>query len=136
MVVLEKPSLGHGVYRRVLDKLLRSADIGPEEVFVTYLVKCEPPKGKKPNKSEINACKAWLWRELKLVRPKLVVAFGKGPSSLLQKRKLEIDEVAELDYLPGTKLAAFESFSNIYRGPTQRLYEIIYSLQELKNTTR
>src|SRR5438874_11736215 len=68
---------------RVLDKALDEVGIDRKQVFVTNAVKHFKwePRGKrrihkKPNSLEIAACRPWLEAELRLVRPKLVVAMG------------------------------------------------------------
>ena len=68
---------------RLLDRALEAAGIDRSTVYVTNVVKHFKwePRGKrrihqKPNSREIAACRPWLEAELRLVRPKLVVAMG------------------------------------------------------------
>src|SRR5919198_1237079 len=68
---------------KIMDKALEEAGIDRKEVYVTNAVKHFKwePRGKrrihqKPNSREIAACKPWLEAELRLVKPKLVVALG------------------------------------------------------------
>lgn len=68
---------------KVLDRALEAAAIDRGEVFVTNAVKHfkHEPRGKRrlhkrPNAGEIEICRWWLAHELKLARPKLVVALG------------------------------------------------------------
>ena len=67
----------------VLDRALHDAGINRKTVYVTNAVKHFKfeQRGKrrlhmKPNAGEIKACNWWLAQELKLVRPKLVIALG------------------------------------------------------------
>lgn len=68
---------------RIMDRALEEAGIDRKKVYVTNAVKhfkCES-RGKrrlhkKPNSREIAACHPWLEAEVRLVRPKLVVAMG------------------------------------------------------------
>lgn len=68
---------------RLLDRALEQAGIDREMAYVTNAVmhfKFEP-RGKrrihkKPNEMEITACHQWLERELRLIRPRLIVALG------------------------------------------------------------
>jgi len=67
----------------VLDRALHEAGINRKTVFVSNAVKHFKfeQRGKrrlhmKPNAGEIKACNWWLAEELKLVRPKLVIALG------------------------------------------------------------
>src|ERR1700747_3465262 len=68
---------------KIMDRALEEAGIDRSHVYVTNAVKHFKwePRGKrrihqKPNSREIAACRPWLETELRLVRPKLVVALG------------------------------------------------------------
>jgi DNA polymerase len=68
---------------RILDEALAAAGIDRKDVYLTNAVKHFKwrPKGKrriheKPNTTEVRACRHWLELELRLVKPKLVVALG------------------------------------------------------------
>ena len=67
----------------LLDRALEDAGIDRNKVYVTNAVKHFKfvPRGKirlhqKPNTSEIRACRPWYERELKSIKPDLVVAMG------------------------------------------------------------
>jgi uracil-DNA glycosylase len=67
----------------LLDRALQQAGIERVKVYVTNAVKHFKfvPRGKirlhqKPNTSEIRACRQWYERELKSIKPDLVVAMG------------------------------------------------------------
>lgn len=67
----------------MLDRALEEAGIDRNKVYVTNAVKHFKfvPRGKirlhqKPNTSEIRACRQWYERELKSIKPDLVVAMG------------------------------------------------------------
>src|SRR5712671_2713101 len=79
--VAGKPFVGPA--GKILDRALEEAGIDRKEVYVTNAVKHFKwePRGKrrihqKPNSREIAACRPWLEAELRIVRPKLVVAMG------------------------------------------------------------
>ena len=67
---------------KMLDKLLYGAKIKRHQVFITNAVKCRPTQnnGKKnrtPTASECESCRPWLYKELELVNPKVIVTLGK-----------------------------------------------------------
>jgi len=79
--VAGKPFVGPA--GKIMDRALEEAGIDRKEVYVTNAVKHFKwePRGKrrlhkKPNSREIAACRPWLEAEIRLVRPKLVVALG------------------------------------------------------------
>src|SRR5213082_587480 len=68
---------------KIMDQALEEAGIDRSRVYVTNAVKHFKwePRGKrrihqKPNSREIAACRPWLEAELRIVKPKLVVAMG------------------------------------------------------------
>ncbi len=68
---------------KIMDRALEEAGIDRSKVYVTNAVKHFKwePRGKrrihqKPNSREIAACRPWLEAELRIVKPKLVVAMG------------------------------------------------------------
>ena len=83
----------------LLTKMLTGLGINREDVYITNTVKCRPVEGKKnrpPKKEEIQSCKAWLWKEMQEISPKVIVTFGKVPTSLLlkiSKHKLKLGDV-------------------------------------------
>ena len=83
----------------LLTKMLSDSGIDREDVYITNTVKCRPIDGKKnrpPKKEEIQSCKAWLWKEMQELSPKVIVTFGKVPTSLLlkiPKHKLKLGDV-------------------------------------------
>lgn len=79
--VAGKPFVGPA--GKIMDQALEEAGIDRKEVYVTNAVKHFKwePRGKrrihqKPNSREIAACRPWLKVELRIVKPKLVVAMG------------------------------------------------------------
>ena len=48
-----------------------------KDVYITNVVKCRPPGNRDPQPEEISACKAYLDKQIDLVRPRLVVTLGR-----------------------------------------------------------
>jgi uracil-DNA glycosylase family protein len=79
--VAGKPFVGPA--GKIMDQALEEAGIDRKKIYVTNAVKHFKwePRGKrrihqKPNSREIAACRPWLDAELRIVKPKLVVAMG------------------------------------------------------------
>src|SRR5206468_4936843 len=89
---------------KLLDRALAEAGIDRTRIYVTNAVKHFKwePRGKrrlhkKPNSREIAACRPWLEAEIRVVRPKLLVAMGStagqtifGPSFRVTKERGKI----------------------------------------------
>ena len=61
---------------KVLDELLRSAEIARQEIYMTNLIKCTLPKYRKPKQDEIEACSHYLNKEIELINPQVLVPLG------------------------------------------------------------
>ncbi len=61
-----------------LDSLLANIGVHREDVFISNILKCQPPHNKIPNPAStyINACSHWLELEIELVNPRIIVAMG------------------------------------------------------------
>jgi len=86
--VAGKPFVGPA--GKIMDRALEEAGIDRKQVYVTNAVKHFKwePRGKrrlhkKPNSWEIAACRPWLEAEIRLVKPKLVVAMGSTASQTI-----------------------------------------------------
>lgn len=44
--------------------------------FVTNIVRCNPPSNRTPSRTEMLNCMPYLWQELELLRPRIVVPVG------------------------------------------------------------
>jgi uracil-DNA glycosylase family 4 len=65
-----------GAAGKQLDGLLKEAGLGRGDVYITNVVKCRPPENRRPTGSEADACRPYLERQLKLLRPAVVVLLG------------------------------------------------------------
>ena len=73
-----------------LDQLLKNNKIKRKDVFITSVVKCRPPENRNPKTDEINKCaKAYLFKQIKAVKPKIIVLLGNiALKVLLNERKM------------------------------------------------
>lgn len=71
-----------GAAGRRLDKLLDLASIAINDCYLSNVCRCRPPRNRSPRKKEIKSCVDFLWREIKLVRPEIVITLGATPLGL------------------------------------------------------
>jgi DNA polymerase len=84
---------------RELDKALAQAGFERSEIYVTNVVKHFKwePRGKrrihkKPNATEISACRPWLETEIALVKPRALVCLGATAAQALLGRGFKVSE--------------------------------------------
>ena len=62
---------------KLLDKLLQNAGIDiNQDVYFCNVVKCRPPQNRRPTKIEIQENLPWLFQQIKLVNPQVIVLVG------------------------------------------------------------
>ncbi len=47
-----------------------------EDVYITHAVKCKPLHSHEPSVSEFDSCKAYLFKQIELIQPKIIIALG------------------------------------------------------------
>ncbi len=73
-----------GAAGKLLDRLIEERlEMRRSGVWVCNVLKCRPPGNRDPLPAEVEACKPFLGRQLKLIEPKVVVALGNFASKLL-----------------------------------------------------
>lgn len=65
-----------GAAGQLLDKMIAGMGLGRDDVYVCNIVKCRPPKNRKPERDEMQACREYLTEQLELVAPRVIVALG------------------------------------------------------------
>jgi len=60
----------------LLTKILAAIQLPREQVYICNIVKCRPPENRVPQFDEISSCLPYLWRQIELVRPKVILAMG------------------------------------------------------------
>jgi DNA polymerase len=60
----------------VFNRLLKTAGIERESVYMTNLVKCILPKNRKPTMEEIESCSPFLDDEILIIKPQIIVPLG------------------------------------------------------------
>lgn len=101
---LGRPFVGSAGKR--LDALLKSAGLSRDEVFITNIVKCRPPRNRRPRRSEAEMCHQYLKRQIEALNPSLVVLLGDTalkqffPKSGLSFAHGKVAEKEGIRYLP------------------------------------
>ena len=75
---------------QLLDRFLYAVDIPKEDVYIANILKCRPPKNRDPLPEEEDACIDFLRRQVKLIRPKVIVCLGRIAAMKLIKPDYKI----------------------------------------------
>lgn len=83
-----------GAAGKFLDEMLASIGKKRAEVFVTNVVKCRPPENRDPEPEEITTCTdLFLWRQIELMNPKLIVTLGRHSMGLFVPPEMRISQI-------------------------------------------
>ena len=80
-------------------KIFNSVNLERDDVYITNVVKCRPPKNRNPESDEISACNRYLETQIALINPKVIVAVGAVALKALLK-----DENAKISSMRGKEI--------------------------------
>ena len=66
-----------GAAGKFLAEMLGDIKLQREDVYITNIVKYRPPNNRDPEPEEKEACAPWLYEELNLIAPKLIIFLGR-----------------------------------------------------------
>lgn len=61
---------------QLLTKMIVAMGLAREEVYICNVVKCRPPENRDPAPDEIAACSPYLFDQLRVIDPEVIVALG------------------------------------------------------------
>jgi DNA polymerase len=61
---------------QLLNNMITAMGLAREQVYIANIVKCRPPKNRVPEPLEAITCSQFLFRQIDIVRPQVIVALG------------------------------------------------------------
>ncbi|MBN2435157.1 MAG: uracil-DNA glycosylase [Spirochaetes bacterium] len=62
---------------QLLDRILEACGFTREtHIFISNIIKCRPPNNRVPTADEVKTCMPWLYRQIELVDPKIIILLG------------------------------------------------------------
>ena len=103
---------------QLLTKILAAIDLKREDVFIVNVLKHRPPGNRNPRPEEVEACSPYLIRQLELIRPKVIVAFGTFAAQTLLQTKTPLGQLRGLVHrYHGTPLVVTYHPAALLRNP-------------------
>ena len=84
-----KPFVGRA--GKLLDKYLLAVGLSRESVYIANILKCRPPKNRDPKPVEQDVCIAYLYEQMRIINPKLIVCLGRIAAIRLIDKNYKID---------------------------------------------
>ncbi|HJM79747.1 MAG TPA: uracil-DNA glycosylase [Nitrosopumilus sp.] len=128
-----------GIAGKKLSIALESAGISREEVYITNIVKCRPPKNRVPTTIERDTCSNYLKKEIEIINPKIICVLGNtafnsllGGKEIIKFRGKIIKKNNQLYFLSVHPAATIynQKLIDVLKKDMKKLFKII---KELKN---
>lgn len=68
---------------QLLTKIIEAIDLRRDDVYIANVIKCRPPQNRNPEPDEVERCEPFLFRQIDVVQPRVVVALGKFAAQTL-----------------------------------------------------
>jgi len=72
---------------QLLNNMIAAMGLKREQVYIANVVKCRPPGNRTPEPDEANTCTPFLFRQIDVVRPQVLVALGATAATYLLGHK-------------------------------------------------
>ena len=115
---------------KLLETLLNGIGLSRSDVYIANVLKCRPPANRDPQSEEIEACVSHLFRQIELIRPKVVATLGNFATKLLSGRQLGITRVHGQEQettLGGNKVLLYPIYHPAAALYTPRMLEVLES---------
>ena len=129
-----------GTAGKLLDTLLSQIELSREQVFITNIVKCRPPRNRQPKPLEIETCTPYLNRQILTIQPEFIVTLGRHSTAyIFSKATLPFNSITQAHGKPqkttvlGLPLTIFPTYhpaSALYTPEHKKVLE--HDFQSLK----
>ena len=61
---------------QLLTRIIEAIGLTREDVYIANVIKCRPPQNRNPEQDEVDTCEPFLFRQVDVIGPKVIVALG------------------------------------------------------------
>lgn len=106
---------------QLLNNMIAAMGLKREEVYIANVVKCRPPGNRTPEPNEAHTCSPFLFRQIEVVQPDVLVALGATAATyLLGQRQPLAGLRGRLHSFRGSKLIVTYHPAYLLRDPRQK----------------
>ena len=121
---------------KLLDDMMEIIGLDRSKVYIANIVKCRPPRNRDPLPEEQQACIGWLFRQIELIDPKIIVFLGRIAATAFIKPDFRITkEHGQWFDVMGRKAMALYHPSALLRDVSKRP-ETFVDLKQLQQEIR
>jgi DNA polymerase len=78
---------------QLLTKIIEAIDLSRDDVYIANVIKCRPPQNRNPEPDEVETCEPFLFRQIDVIQPKVIVALGKFAAQALLRTDAPISRL-------------------------------------------
>jgi uracil-DNA glycosylase len=106
---------------QLLNNMIVAMGLQRSDVYIANIVKCRPPQNRVPESEEANTCTQFLFRQIDVIRPQVIVALGATAATYLLGGKSPLARLrGRLHEARGVKLIVTYHPDYLLRDPTQK----------------
>jgi DNA polymerase len=83
---------------QLLTKIIEAIGLQRSDVYIANVIKCRPPGNRNPEPDEVERCEPFLFRQIDVIKPKVIVALGKFAAQSLLKTNDPITRLRGREY--------------------------------------
>lgn len=68
---------------QLLDKMLQGVNLSRQDIYIANIVKCRPPKNRDPLPEEKDKCIGWLFKQIEIIDPDIIVCLGRIAAAII-----------------------------------------------------
>lgn len=107
-------------------------DLKRKDVYIANIIKCRPPRNRDPEADEVEACEGFLFEQIRLISPRIVVALGRCAAQTLLRTETPISRLRGKFYeYRGTLLFPTFHPSYLLRNPAKKR-EVFYDMKAVR----
>ena len=61
---------------QLLTKIIEAIGLQRGDVYIANVIKCRPPENRNPEQDEVDTCEPFLFQQIDIIKPKVIVALG------------------------------------------------------------
>lgn len=61
---------------QLLTKIIEAIELTRDQVYIANVIKCRPPQNRNPEPDEVETCEPFLFAQVDIIKPKVIVALG------------------------------------------------------------
>jgi uracil-DNA glycosylase family 4 len=83
---------------QLLTKIIEAIGLKRSDIYIANVIKCRPPGNRNPEPDEVDRCEPFLFRQIDMIKPKVIVALGKFAAQSLLKTSEPITRLRGREY--------------------------------------